>query len=160
MNSQPQSYGSLICVHVRLYRAACTCSSKALSTRILCDLKRQFFYGYGFRPHVSDENDQWKRSFSKTLRSHYQFKSTPRNFRNLFKMADGRFHLVVFYTWVYFYLTVSTTWRTSQRYKPRPKKFKNGAKLLFRGLIIANTYASSMRSRVSRTFAFIIGLFQ
>ena len=32
------------------------------------------------------------------------------------------------------------------------KKFKGGANLLFRGLIIANTYASSMRSRVSFRF--------
>ena len=53
--------------------------------------------------------DRRKRNVSKTLRSHYQFQSTPRNFRNLFKLADGRFHLVVFYTWAYFYLTVSTT---------------------------------------------------
>ena len=31
-------------------------------------LKTQLFlYGYGFRPHVSDENDQWKRNFLKTL---------------------------------------------------------------------------------------------
>ena len=62
-------------------------------------------YGYSVRPHVSDENDQWKGNFSKTLsrvelfknavfactwerrkrnsskklRSHYQFQSTPRN---------------------------------------------------------------------------------
>ena len=41
---------------------------KALSTRIRFDLKTQLFlYGYGFRPHESDENHQWKRNFSKTL---------------------------------------------------------------------------------------------
>ena len=92
-------------------------------------LKTQLFlYRYGFRPHVSDENDQWKRNFlktmfsrvrvdkrkrnfSKTLRSHHQFHSTPRNIRNLFKMADGRFPFLFF-----------------------------------------NTYASSMRSRVSYRF--------
>ena len=42
--------------------------------------------------------------------------------------------------------------KTSQRYKPTPKKFKEGANLLFRGLIIANTYASSVRNRVSCHF--------
>ena len=35
--------------------------------------------------------DKRKRNFSKTLRSHYQFHSTPRNIRNLFKMADWHF---------------------------------------------------------------------
>ena len=29
-----------------------------------------------------------------TLRTHYQFQSTPRNITNLFKMADGRFPLL------------------------------------------------------------------
>ena len=37
-------------------------------------------------------------------------------------------------------------------YKPTPTKFKDGANLLFCGLIIANTYASSMRRRVSYRF--------
>ena len=55
--------------------------------------------------------DKRKRNFSKTLRSHYQCHSTPRNIRNLFKMADGRFPFLSF-----------------------------------------NTYASSMRSRVSYRF--------
>ena len=55
-----------------------------------------FLYGYGFGPHVSDENDQWKRNFSKTLRTHYQFQSTPRNIRNLFKIADARFPFLSF----------------------------------------------------------------
>ena len=50
----------------------CTCIVvlliKVLSTRIRFHLKtRIFLYGYDFHPHVSDENDQWKRSFSKTL---------------------------------------------------------------------------------------------
>ena len=35
-----------------------------------------------------------KRNFSKTLRTCYQFQSTPRNIRNL--MADGRFPLLSF----------------------------------------------------------------
>ena len=43
-------------------------------------------------------------------------------------------------------------WRTSQQYKPTAKKFKDGANLLFRGLIIANTYVSRIRSRVSYRF--------
>ena len=42
--------------------------------------------------------------------------------------------------------------RTSQQYKPTPKKFKHGATLLFRGLMMENTQASSMRSRVSYRF--------
>ena len=36
--------------------------------------------------------------------------------------------------------------------KPTPKNLKDGANLLFRRLLIANTYASSMRSRVSYRF--------
>ena len=43
---------------------------------------------------------QTKRNFSKTLRTHYQFKSTPRNIRNLFKMADGRFSFLSFILWL------------------------------------------------------------
>ena len=43
-------------------------------------------------------------------------------------------------------------WRTSQQYKPTAKKFKDGGNLLFRGLIIANTYVSRMRSWVSYRF--------
>ena len=35
-------------------------SARSLKTQL-------FLYGYGFRPHVSDENDQWKRNFLKTL---------------------------------------------------------------------------------------------
>ena len=35
--------------------------------------------------------------------------------------------------------------------KPTPKKFKDGANLLFRELIIANTYASKVRSRPKLT---------
>ena len=35
--------------------------------------------------------------------------------------------------------------------KPTPKKFKDGANLLFRELIIANTYASKLRSRPKLT---------
>ena len=42
--------------------------SKAPSTRIRFHLKTQLFlYGYGFRPHVSDENGHQKRNFWKTL---------------------------------------------------------------------------------------------
>ena len=40
--------------------------------------------------------DRRKRNFSKTLNSHYQLQSTPRNIRNLFKMADGRFPFLSF----------------------------------------------------------------
>ena len=44
--------------------------------------------------------DRQKRNFSKTLRTQYQFKSTPRNIRNLFKMADGRFSFLSFILWL------------------------------------------------------------
>ena len=37
-----------------------------------------------------------KRNCSKTLRTHYQFQSTPRNITNLFKMAGGRFPFLSF----------------------------------------------------------------
>jgi len=40
--------------------------------------------------------DRRKRNFSKTLRTHNQFQFTPRNIRNLFKMADGRFPFLSF----------------------------------------------------------------
>ena len=97
----------------------CDWSIKALSTHIRFHLKTQLFlYGHGFRAHLSDENDQWKRNFrkrspeqnflktlsscvrvarrkrnfSKTLKTHYQSQSTLRNIRtDLFKMTDGRF---------------------------------------------------------------------
>ena len=40
--------------------------------------------------------DKRKRNFSKTLRTRYQFQSTPRNIRNLLKVADGRFPFLCF----------------------------------------------------------------
>ena len=40
--------------------------------------------------------DRRKRNFSKTLRTHYQFQSSIRNIRNLFKLADGRFPFLSF----------------------------------------------------------------
>ena len=40
--------------------------------------------------------DRRKWNFSKTLRTHYQFQSSPRNIRNLFKLADGRFPFLSF----------------------------------------------------------------
>ena len=145
---------------------------------------------------------------TKALRTHYQFQSTLRNIRNLFKMADARFLFLSFILglisdliacfqanlallilqadcsrrrqnivrvlslrvsrggrldlplgWLCFCPDLDILnrlflwlWRTSQQYKPIPKKFKDGANLLSRGLIIENTYASSMRSRVSYRF--------
>ena len=91
------SSGNLGCKKERWTVKQDNISCKALSTCIRFDLKTQLFlYEYGLRPHVSDENDQWQRNFSKTLRSHYQLQSTPRNIRNLFKMADGRFPFLSF----------------------------------------------------------------
>ena len=69
--------------------------STALSTRMRFHLRTQLFVnGYGFCPHVPDENDRRKRNFSKTLRTHYQFQSTLR--KNLFNMADERFPFLSF----------------------------------------------------------------
>ena len=66
--------------------------------------------------------------------------------------VGSSFSLTLFLPWFCHFKLFLGLWRTSQQYKPRPKKFINGAYLLFRGLIIANTYASSMRSRVSYRF--------
>ena len=77
-------------------RRAIVCNqSTALSTGMRFHLRTQLFVnGYGFRPHVPDENDRRKRNFSKTLRTHYQFQSTLR--KNLFNMADERFPFLSF----------------------------------------------------------------
>ena len=40
--------------------------------------------------------DKRKRNFSKTLRTKYQFQSTPHNIRNLLKVAEGRFPFLSF----------------------------------------------------------------
>ena len=40
--------------------------------------------------------DRRNRNFSEKLRTHYQFQSTPRNIKNLFKMADGHFPFLSF----------------------------------------------------------------
>ena len=199
---------------------------RPLSTRIRFDLKTQLFlYGYGFRPHESDENHQWKRNFSKTLTwvelflwkhcfSVYVWTEQNGTFRKRWRhtisskrwwtgaslscllslglfltsnclfsskfsfvnssswllqkvtehyqvsFATGvkrrkvgsPFSLTLFLPWICHFKLFLRLWRTSQLYKPTPKKFKGGANLLFRGLIIANTYASSMRSRVSFRF--------
>ena len=51
------------------------------------------------------------------------------------------FSLTLFLPWFWHFKLFLRLWKTSQQYKPTPKKFKDGANLLFRGLIIANTYA-------------------
>ena len=131
--------------------------------------------------------DRRKRNFSKTLRTHYQFQSSPCNIRNLFKVAEGCFPFLFFIECFHSrgqhlckfigtdesvcirkeftsqkiglghqhgrrFIVLGHHWKTSQQYKPTPKKFKEVANLLFRGLIIANTYASSVRNRVSYHF--------
>ena len=92
---------------------------KALSTRIRFDLKTQLFlHGYGFRPHESDENHQWKRNFSKTLTWVELYENTVlvctcgQSKTELFENAEdtlsvpkdgGRaLHFLVFYPWAYF----------------------------------------------------------
>ena len=62
------------------------------------------------------------------------------------------FSLTLFLAWFWHFKLFLPLWRMSQQYKPTPKKFKDGANKSFRGLIIANTYSSSMRSRVSDRF--------
>ena len=133
---------------------------------------------------------------SKMLRTHFQFQSTPRNIRNLFKMADRRFPFLSFIlglisnltacfqanlallilqtdysrrrqniirllslpvldlplVWLWHLKLFLRLWRTSQQYKPKPKEIKEGANLLFRGLMIANTYTSRMSRRVNYRF--------
>ena len=81
----------------------------------------------------------------KTLSGHFRYRC---------QEAEGwiSFSLTLFLPWFWHLSLFLRLWRTSQQYKPTPKKFKDGANLLFRGLIIANTYASSMRSRVSYRF--------
>ena len=68
------------------------------------------------------------------------------------RKVGSPFRLTLFLPWFGHFKLFLWLWRTSQQYKPTPKKFKDGANLLFRGLVIANTYASSMRSRVSYRF--------
>ena len=74
-------------------------------------------------------------------------------------MGDGgsiwwapAFGLSLFLPWFWHFKLFLWLSRTSQKYKPTPKNFKDGANLLFRGLIIANTYASSISSWVSYRF--------
>ena len=74
-------------------------------------------------------------------------------------MGDGgsiwwapAFGLSLFLPWFWHFKMFLWLSRTSQQYKPTPKNFKGGANLLFRGLVIANTYASSMSSWVSYRF--------
>ena len=69
-----------------------------------------------------------------------------------YRCQDASFSLTFFLPWFWHFKLFLGLWRTSQQYKPTPMKFINGAYLLFRGLIIANTYASSMLSRVSYRF--------
>ena len=72
--------------------------------------------------------DRRKRNFSKTLRTHYQFQSSPRNFRNLFKLADGRFPFLSFRV---FSLTFSLTWPASMQiyWNKRNRLHKKGVQL-------------------------------
>ena len=62
------------------------------------------------------------------------------------------FGLSLFLPWFWHFKLFLWLSRTSQQYKPTPKNFKDGANLLFRGLVIANAYASSMSSWVSYRF--------
>ena len=68
------------------------------------------------------------------------------------RKVGSPFSLTLFLPWFWHFKLFLRLWKTSQQYKPTPKKFKEGANLLFRGLIIANTYASSVRNRVSCHF--------
>lgn len=79
--------------------------------------------------------DGIKWNFSKTLTSRYQFQSTPRNVINQIKMADRCFTLLSLIVRLISNLTPCFQ-RPSAQYKPTPKKMKDGANLLFRGVII------------------------
>ena len=68
------------------------------------------------------------------------------------RQVGSPFRLTLFLPWFWHFKLFLWLWRTSQQYKPTPKKVKDGPNLLFRRHIIANTYASSMRSRVSYRF--------
>ena len=87
-----------------------------------------FLYGYGFRPHESDENNQWKRNFSKTLSRVELFEnadfpctcgqtktelfekaedklSVPIHSAQYYKLIEGSgraLSFLVFYNWAYF----------------------------------------------------------
>ena len=98
--------------------------------------KRNFFFTDDFCPYVSDLE----------AAEHYQV-----TFATGVKMrkVGSPFSLTLFLPWFWHFKLFLRLWRTSQQYKPTPKKFKDGANLLFRGLIIANTYALSKYRRVS-----------
>ena len=118
----------------------CTCITvlliKALFTRIRFHLKKQLFFADDFCPYVSDLE----------AAEHYQVTFAAGVKR---RKVGSPFSLTLFLPWFWHFKLFLRLWRTSQQYKPTPKKFKDGANLLFRGLIIANTYALSMHRRVS-----------
>ena len=69
------------------FRAVLTYPNFDLGTQFFLLDIGEFSRSRCFRVYVwTDENG----TFSKTLRTHHQFQSTPHNIRNLFKMADGR----------------------------------------------------------------------
>ena len=68
------------------------------------------------------------------------------------RKVGSPFSLTLFLPWFWHFKLFVRLWGTSQPHKPTPKKFKDGANLLFYGLIVANKYASSMRSRGSYRF--------
>ena len=118
----------------------CTCiivlRIKALFTRIRFHLKTQLFFTDDFCPYVSDLE----------AAEHYQVTFAAGVKR---RKVRSPFSLSLFLPWFWHFKLFLRLWRTSQQYKPTPKKFKDGANLLFRGLIIANMYALSMYRWVS-----------
>ena len=118
----------------------CTCiivlRIKALFTRIRFHLKTQLFFPDDFCPYVSDLE----------AAEHYQVTFAAGVKR---RKVRSPFSLTLLLPWFWHFKLFLRLWRTSQQYKPTPKKFKDGANLLFRGLIIANTYALSMYRGVS-----------
>ena len=118
----------------------CTCiivlRIKALFTRIRFHLKTQLFFTDDFCPYVSDLE----------VAEHYQVTFAAGVKR---RKVRSPFSLTLLLPWFWHFKLFLRLWRTSQQYKPTPKKFKDGANLLFRGLIIANTYALCMYRGVS-----------
>ena len=64
------------------------------------------------------------------------------------RKVGSPFSLTLFLPWIWHFQCSGDFEERHNNINPNQGKFKGGANLLFRGLIIANTYASSMRSRV------------
>ena len=93
-----QDYSSIFIMVALKVKGKLSCYQiQALSTRIRFHMKTQLFFTDTASVHTCPTKTKTE---TKTLRTHYQFQSTPRNIRNLFKMADGRFSFLSFILWL------------------------------------------------------------